>query len=290
MTREKITVSLRKMMAFIMCVVVLVVSGVLHDYTSAYAATDTEDHGFEIDETLYNVNWQETKKIRVYQTVVSTNTNFKMDTYLGYAVVYTGFATTKKQVDGKYYQRILVEANMVPQTVSGKNRGMSQYLTVQVGNEKLMKNTDIQPPSTYGETSYSIEGSVSLGANIGYDDGVVGEVGLGLGITSSCSYTQGALKVITNEDDNGYATWDYDYISSRTNANQNAYLFGSSKQRGLFLWNMEKDFKGFYATLKLKVTATFGGGNETKNTRASNADTGANNLGSASTEMRIAWD
>ena len=56
------------------------------------------------------------------------------------------------------------------------------------------------------------------------------------------------------------------------------------------MWNMEKNFNGFYATLKLKVTATFGGGNETDNTRARAENTGANNLGSASTEMRIAWD
>lgn len=166
--------TLRKVVAFVMCVVALVVSGVLNAHTPLYAATESEEYGFEIDETLFNVNWQETTKINVYQTVDTNYIAFKKGTYLGYAKVYTGFATSKKMVDGKYYQRILVQADMVPQTVSGKNKGMSQYFTIQVQNAEMMKNTAIEPASTYGSISYSTTGSLSLGGSLGYSDGVDG--------------------------------------------------------------------------------------------------------------------
>lgn len=291
MIREKKKTGIKKIATFMMCTMLLIVGMGYNDYTSVYAATDSEDHGFEIDENLFNVNWQETSQIKVYQTADTNNSYFKKGTCLGYTKVYTGFATTKKQIDGKYYQRVLVQADMVPLTVSGSNKGMAQYLTIQVENAPRMKNKDIEPDSTFGSTSYSTTGSTNFGGNMGLGDNGV-EVGgeLSFGIESSCSYTENALRVITNKDDNGYATWEYDYISSKTSKEQNAYLFGSSEQRGLFMWNMEKNYNGFYAALQLKVTATFGGGNVSTNVRAQARNTGANNLGSASTEKKIIWN
>ena len=56
------------------------------------------------------------------------------------------------------------------------------------------------------------------------------------------------------------------------------------------MWDMGKNVNVIYATLQLKVTATFGGGNVSTNTRAQAYKTLANNLGSASTEMRLVWN
>lgn len=91
--------------------------------------------------------------------------------------------------------------------------------------------------------------------------------------------------VITNKDDNGYARWEYDYISSSRSKAQNAYLFGSSNQYGIFTWSMPTN--SIYVCLGLKVTATFGGGNRATNERASKMWTGEYNLGSASTNIAI---
>lgn len=93
--------------------------------------------------------------------------------------------------------------------------------------------------------------------------------------------------VITNKDDNGYAQWEYDYISSSKSRAQNAYLFGSSTQYGVFLWSMPANW--LYCNLNLKVTATFGGGNNSTNERAFNMWTGKYNLGSGSTSINISY-
>ena len=52
-----------------------------HTYT-VNAATDSEDHGFEIDESAYSVNWQESGKVYVYQTKSSLNSVFDKDVKL----------------------------------------------------------------------------------------------------------------------------------------------------------------------------------------------------------------
>lgn len=261
----------------------------------AEAASTTKDHGFTIDENLYDVTWFENKKVNVYQTVSSWDSSFDKDVYLGYANVNVGFATTYKSVDGKIYQRVLVEAKMVPQPVNeNKNKyGMSQYLTIKVKNGDEMKNLSIQPASSSGSTTYSTTGSFSGGENldVSYNKSKK-ELTLGgggqftMGISSTNSYTQGALIVTSNIDSGGFGRWDYDYKAATGNGTQNAYLFGSSTQRGLYMWNM-KDASILMNTLDVKVTATFGGGNKSNNTIVQAYKTKAYNLGSATKSFTI---
>lgn len=255
--------------------VVIIVMGITCNETKqyVYAATTTQDHGFTLDENLFDVNWNETNKVYVKQNVRSCSAAFDKGVTLGYVSVSAGFATSKRMIDGKFYQRILLQSKMVPQTVSGNNKGMSQYLKVQVCRGEKMLNTIIEPQSSSGSTSYTTTGNMSSGSTLGVGVNSKGEYTLNgsssytMGMSSSISYTRNALIVITNEDDNGYAVWNYDYVSSSSNKEQNAYLFGSSTQYGLFSWNMEKNLNAVYGETYLTVTATFGGGNTSTNVR-----------------------
>ena len=278
--------------ALTMLVVIMLGIVMVNDRERVYAATTTEDHGFTIDENLFRVKWNETSKIWVKQTCASWHDDFDNGVTLGYARVYAGFATAKHKIDNKYYQRILVKAEMVPQTVTGKSKGMSQYLTIKVNNDKHMYNTRIEPASTTSSTSYSTTGSFGGGLNLGVgkENGkysVNGGADFTLGISSSVSYVEDSLVVITNKDDNGYASWEYDYVSSGSSKTQNAYLFGSSEQYGLFSWNMKEGSDNVYSFLTLKVEAIFGGGNVTANERASKLFTDNYHLGSASKSIII---
>lgn len=285
--------AMRKCGVIFLIAILIVGNGNFLREKEVLAATRSEDLGFEFDENLFRVNWGETKKIYVEQTARSLNSAFDKGVTLGYARVYAGFVTSKKKIDGKYYQRVLVSANMVPQTVSGKNKGMSQYLTVRVANGKYMKHKRIEPASTSGATSYSTTGSIGLNKSLGVSVDSKGKLTVdggrefSLGITSSASWEEGALIVTTNVDDNGWGVWEYDYVSSK-NKSQNAYLFGSSNQKGLYSWNMKKNGDTIYSELSFSVTATFGGGNVSSNSRATNTfASGKYNLGSNTKTITI---
>lgn len=294
MAKQNMVTVTKKLMALSMIVVLILGNNIKNDYVFVNAATQTQDHGFKIDENLFRVKWTETGKIWVKQTAWSWNTKFDSEdnNTLGYARVYAGFATAKYKVDNKYYQRILVQAEMMPQTVTGNWKGMSQYLQVEVANGDYMYNTRIEPASSSGSTSYSTTGSFSGGGNlgIGKKNGkyvLNGGADFTLGISSSKSYVENSLVVTTNKDDNGYARWEYDYISSGSSKEQNAELFGSSTQYGLFSWNMNEGSNNVYSYLKFKVTATFGAGNRKTNERVEECFTDSYELGSESKTMTI---
>lgn len=292
MNKLKMLSSMKKIVALAMMATIMLGIIMVNDYETVYAATTTEDHGFTIDENLFRVQWNETGKIWVTQTCASWHDDFDNGDTLGYARVYAGFATARYKIDDKYYQRILVKAEMVPQTVTGKSKGMSQYLTVNVSNGQYMYNTRIEPASNTGSTSYSTTGSLGggLSLGVGKEDGkysVNGGLDFTLGISSSTSYVEDSLVVITNKDDNGYASWEYDYVSSSVSRAQNAYLFGSSEQYGLFSWNMNEGSDNAYSYLTLNVEAIFGGGNVTTNERARKLFTDNYHLGSASKSITI---
>lgn len=54
------------------------------------AATTTEDHGFTIDENLFDVDWTETGKVYVCQTARSTDPDFDKGTSGATAYSITG--------------------------------------------------------------------------------------------------------------------------------------------------------------------------------------------------------
>ena len=284
---------LRKIIALFAMVALFMGSIIVSDYEYVKAEQTTIDHGFKIDKNLYNIKWTETSKIWVKQTCRSMDSKFDKGVTLGYAKVYTGFATTKERIDGKYYQRVFMKGEMIPTTVSGSKRGMSQYLTVQVANGDYMQNTWIEPMSSTGSTSYSTTGGIGLGGKLGISRKkskltLDGGSNFSFKADTSVSYVEDSLVVITNKDDNGYAQWEYDYISSSKSKAQNAYLFGSSTQYGVFSWSMPANW--LYCNLNLKVTATFGGGNNSTNERAFNMWTGKYNLGSGSTSINISYE
>ncbi|MBQ2981866.1 MAG: hypothetical protein IJD58_07035 [Lachnospiraceae bacterium] len=279
-----------KIIALVMTIVVLVGTGVFDEVRIVHAATPSQNKGFTIDENVYNVNWQETELIKV----VCTSNMVLKGMCLGYAQVATGYATTKQMIDGYYYQHILVKADMMPQIIGGSLRGMSQNLVIKVNNEKNMKDTEIQPETETNSTSYTIatskgytgnyelrknkEGfSFSKGGNYSFD------------VTSNVSYRVNSLSVSTNKYSNGFARWDYDYISSGTNAEQNKYLFGSSVQRGMFSWHMPYKNNGFYATNRVYLMASFGAGVYGGTSRYC-SNSGSYTIGTNATSMIITWD
>lgn len=275
---------------------ILMVCMLLGDFTifaaeTASAATTTQDHGFEIDENLFDITWYEGDKIWVKQTCRKLDPDFDKGKKLGYAVVNIGFATSYKSIDGKIYQRILVDSKMVPQTVKGNKQGMSQLLNIKIANnEELCKNLTIQPASTSGSTSYSTNGAtLGLGLDVSKEKNGALTFGGGadftMGIKASTSYTTGSLVITTNEDNSNYGIWNYDYKASNKNAAQNAYLLGSSTQDGLYMWNTP-DTKYLVDTLDVKVSVTFGGGNSSTYKVYKNNGT-SNHLGSKSTSFTI---
>lgn len=212
MNKLKMLNSMKKIVALTMMVAIMLGIIMVNDYEKVYAATETQDQGFEIDEDLFRVKWTETNKIFVEQTCDLWHADFKKGVTLGYARVHAGFATAKYKIDNKWYQRILVHAEMVPQTVgNGKNKGMSQYLTVKVNSAEYMYNTRIEPATTVGSTSYSTTGSLGGGLSLGVGKqngqySVNGGLDFSLGISSSTSYVQNSLIVMTNKDGGGNAT------------------------------------------------------------------------------------
>ncbi len=227
------------------------------------------DHGFSIDLDLFDINWTETDKIYVKQDVRSMSSAFDKGVKLGYYRVSIGFATTYKAIDGKIYQRLLVRGEMVPRTVKGKNKGMSQLLEVSVDHSpcSTIKEVAIEPACTSsGVTTYSTTGTLGLSYGKNVSLSLKGDMSfskngsLSMGISKTVQYTEGSMIVITNKDDDGVARWTYDYVSANKNKSQNAYLFGSSTQYGVLSWQMPNT-KYLVNNLKVTVKAQFGGGN-----------------------------
>lgn len=259
------------------------------------AATDTEDHGFKIDEKVFKVNWNETGKIKVKQTARSFDSAFDKGKVLGYAYVSAGFASSRYRVDGKYYQKILIKTEMIPQTVSGNKKGMSQYLKLSLDLGDLMKNAAIEPVSTSGSTGYSISyaigraTSIGVGASTDKSIAINGSETQSEELTASVTFAKNSLRITTNKDDGGCATWVYDYVSSMVSEDQNAYLFGSSVQYSTYVWNMDKNCSDIYCGLNLGYTLTFGGGNQKTNEIIKNWTKTSNHLGSVSGDIYLVY-
>ena len=159
-----------------------------------------------------------------------------------------------------------------------------------------MKNLGIEPVSTSGSTSYSLSGTQSLGVEFSKDlqansSGLVtAKIGRNISGTFSIgrtvSYAENSLIIVTNKKNNGDAVWCWDYVSSGSSKEQNAYLLGSSEQYGILAWNMGAGVNYYLNGLTVTVTATFGGGNISTYKRQAN-NNGSYHLGSATGSVRI---
>ena len=286
MNKKKTKQNGTRVLAVIMSLIVLLGGIVRCKPMVVNAATTTQDHGFEIDESVYRVNWYESGKIYVEQDVYCWDGDFNKGVELGYAKVYAGLATTRKPIDNKYYQRVLIQAKMVPLTVKGDKKGMSQYLTVKSANADGMLNLRIEPTSTTGSTSYTTAGNSSSNKVLDVEMSSEGwkfsrNAGHTMELSSTTSYVEDALLVCTNIDDNGYGVWEFDYVSSKSKT-QNNYLFGSSEVYGLYSWNMKEKGNKVYACINIKVEASFGGGNKKENVRYKKFNSNQYTLGTES--------
>lgn len=211
---------------------------------------------YGVDEEKYNVNWNETQKVWVKQDCKSTDSDFNEGTSLGYVRVQTGIATSKENDGDKYSQKILIKGEMIPQVVRGDKRGMSRYLTLQVANNFFtgyMDNKIIEPMS---------------------------------GILTDSGNT---LSVITNIDDNGYAKWEYDYTAYVNSDSEINYLYNPSIQYGVLSWDVKESKSPIYPDLKLKISATYGGGSISGNTIINRFGTKNYDIGTVDAEIIIPY-
>lgn len=276
---------MKKILSILLLLCLIVPAGMAGCVKPAEAASLETDHGFNIDQDLFDINWKETSKIVVKQDVRSLSSVFDKGVKLGHYRVAIGFATTYKAVNGKIYQRILARGEMVPYTIKNNKKAMSQLLEISVDHSgyQRIQELGIEPASTSGTTSYSTTGTLGLSLGGGVSISAKGELSfsrtgaLSMGISKSVSFATSSLIVTTNKDDQGIARWEYDYVSSNKNKAQNAYLFGSSEQYGVFSWNMP-DAKGLVGKMKVTVKAKFGGG-DTSDSSVVTSWTGSRILG-----------
>lgn len=288
----------KKILAILLALVTVTCCLALQEDGVAQAETKTADVGFSLDEKIYSVKWYETKNIVVKQTkaTVKKNKNFKKGVELGSVKVYAGIATTKGEINNKYYQRVLVKGEMCPYKVSGNWQGMSQYLKISTNSDSRMLNLGIEPVSTSGSTSYSVSGTRSLGQEVSGDLSIdakgvmtakIGrKISGSFSIGKTVSYVEDSLIIVTNKNNNGDAVWCWDYVSSGSSTKQNAYLLGSSEQYGILAWNMGEKNNFILTGLTVTVTATFGGGNISTYKRQANND-GSYHLGNATGSVMI---
>lgn len=278
----------KKILSVLLLLCLIVPAGMAGSVKPAEAASLETDHGFQIDLDLFDINWKETNKIVVKQDVRSLDSKFDKGVKLGHYKVAIGFATSYKAVNGKIYQRILARGEMVPYTVKNNKKAMSQLLEIRVDHSgyQTIQELGIEPASTSGTTSYSTTGTLGLSLGGAVSISAKGELGfsrngaLSMGISRSVNFATSSLIVTTNKDDQGIAWWEYDYVSSNKNKTQNAYLFGSSEQYGVFSWNMP-NAKGLVGKMKVTVTAKFGGG-DTSDASVAKSWTGSRILGTDS--------
>lgn len=258
---------MKRFLSLLLLVCLIVPAGVMSNRKSAEAASLETDHGFEIDLDLFDINWKETGKMVVKQDVRSFSSKFDKGIKLGHYKIAIGFATSYKAINGKIYQRVLARGEMVPYTVHESKKAMSQLLEISVDHSGYtrIQELGIEPASTSGTTSYSTSGTLGLNQGRNVSVSVKGDLSfartgaLSMSITKNVSFATSSLIVTSNKDDQGIARWEYDYVSANKNKTQNAYLFGSSEQYGVFSWNMP-DAKGLIGKLKITVKAKFGGG------------------------------
>lgn len=116
-----------KNLAILLALVTVTCCLALQEEGVAQAETKTADVGFSLDEKIYSIKWYETEYISVKQTykTVKKNKKFAKGVKLGAVKVYAGLATTKGEINNKFYQRVLVKGEMCPCKVSGNWQGMS---------------------------------------------------------------------------------------------------------------------------------------------------------------------
>ncbi len=262
---------MKKIVSLLLCTCIML--SLVGPVKVADAAVMTKDYGFNIDKSLYDITWYETSNIWVKQDKSTDDKDFVKGVDLGYAKAALGFATTNRTINGKYYQRTLLRSEMVPRTVNGSKKGMSQDLLVILHKPTYQKNyfkeVEIQPQTKIGKTSYTISNSLSSTIGVGNSGLTAGFSG---SITTSTSWEQSSLEVTTNVDDYGVEpllnigcpTWEYDYVSG-SNSQQNNYLYGSSVQYGLLSWNSSNSSKASQVSyVDLEIRVKFGGGNKDK--------------------------
>ncbi len=239
----------------------------------AEAATMTVE-GFTVDETLYNIKKGEPIILNVcakhnqgwgavcFQKEPEYYCLSKGETMCRVEVTPI-FFTSKKRIDGCYYQGLAFKCKTVGRTVcdTSKSIGYPQYVTVKVsgvGGSPLMCDLSIEPKVAAGKMEYSIDGATcDIGVDITKQGWKVGSR-YSLGITANCSWEVDALDFSTRSNDGGHAYWEYDYITSSKNKKFNIFCYSDVENYGLLTWHGKKDYSYLVGGFDIYVTAEAG--------------------------------
>lgn len=210
------------------------------------------DGTFKYDTNSYTKYVTSRKMVRVKCNYLINDSHISKGDLLGMATIRCYYLSAKKPASDKiYYDTIVYECQMEPQTVyngvSKTIKGMSQYALVGFNtvNSAQRQCSPKATNVTYTNSSYSSSSwGGGLTFSVGFDKNrkksvnLTSNYGLSANVlyshtaSNTISYTANSLSLIQSNNDNGYCTWAYDYIS-KGDKYLDAYLYSTSFTSGM---------------------------------------------------------
>lgn len=238
------------------------------------------DSTFSYDTENYALCVGSRKKVYVYCDYFINDKHISKNTQLGFAEIRGYYLQAKKPaLNNKYYDTIVYECKMEPRTIyngSKPIKGMSQYALFGAGT-LAPEERQCSPRAiniTYTNTNFSsttwgggFAFSVGFDKNKGKTINTTSTVGLAADdkyshtASNTISYTANSLSLVQSNNDNGYSTWAYDYISHADKI-LDSYLYSTTFTSGMVEFPVGNSKYGSFTgkVCPCKYEITFGAG------------------------------
>lgn len=217
----------RKILISILLVTIIMVNGLFSKSVLAYTPEIVEKCDLTVDESKFDVEWQEKRIVKVYQTEQIKDSDFNVGDYLGYAEVEFGFATEIDDGDEYIDQMILFRVVMHPRHMTDSKQSVPYMLAVDVSRNDDMDFEMVCAGSSINEIYHKEE----------------------------------AVIYVTNIYDHGNFRWDFMY-DKYSKKELSGCQYDKNELYGIAKWSIDKDVEYRDWTFDVKVVAEFTEGNK----------------------------
>lgn len=241
----------------LMCLMLVVVMLIATVQTEANAATESsfgtnkggdDKYSISYDDSKYKIYWSSRKKIVFNSQYGSTWLDLDKGDKLGTATIKAYYLEPLKSIGGEYYAMAGCQVSMDPVDLSDNVTGMSQLAEFKIGTRNPESRTcspTVAILNAQLQKSKSSSGSFTAGTGLTFGSNTWKptsdyKLGTSWGAVSTYTHNISNVTLIQKKDNNGAASWRYDYKSKDENLEWNAYLMSSSAVAGQVVYRLDK--------------------------------------------------
>ena len=273
MAKQNMLTATKRIISLLL-VMCMVASIMIIDVKKVHAASVQDKFTVYYDTSKYDIYWMARRSVTCYSQYGSMWSDLDEDDKLGSATIRTYYLKPKYKTGDKYYGKVGCQITMNPVSVAGDVVGMSQLAKIQIltpNSASRVCSPTVSMLQIQESQSSNKSGQFTAGTGIKYNlTNKIWEISPSVslntswGSTSTYTYSRTNVNLTQRTNDNGFATWMYDYKSKDGNSVWNGYLHSSSNVAGQVVYLINGSPSGNWLKLGVgvKYEVRFGAGNE----------------------------